>query len=110
MKYRLSKILWSVSLLLFLTHFSLADNSKGEKPAKSKSLPPGLQLQQQQGKPLPPGWQKKLKVGEILDPDVRAHGEVIVPLDPRGFITIKVDDRLIRLNEATQEIIEILSE
>ena len=70
-------------------------------------LPPGLKMNHERGKPLPPGWQKKLKVGDVLDEQVYAHGQVVARGD--GVITIRVDDRLIRLAKDTREILDILS-
>lgn len=76
---------------------------------KDKSqLPPGLQKKAASGKQLPPGWQKKLRKGAVLDRDVYRHGTVVVPLDPRGLITIRVDDRLLRLHKESRKIIDIL--
>lgn len=72
-------------------------------------LPPGLQKKAERGKPLPPGWQKKLQVGAILDDDIYHHGVVIRPRDRDGYITIRVDNEIIRLVDATREIVEILS-
>jgi hypothetical protein len=76
---------------------------------KDKSeLPPGLQKKAAKGKQLPPGWQKKLQKGNTLDRDIYRQGKVVVPLDPLGLITIRVDDRLIRLHKETRKIIDIL--
>ena len=76
---------------------------------KDKSgLPPGLQKKAAQGKQLPPGWEKKLKKGNTLDRDIYRQGTVVAPLDPLGLITIRVDDRLIRLHKETRKIINIL--
>lgn len=75
---------------------------------KDKSLPPGLQKKVDSGEPLPPGWQKKLQKGEILDYRVYRRGRIVVPANQQGIITIKVEDRVIRLMEATREIIDIL--
>ena len=76
---------------------------------KDKSeLPPGLQKKAAKGKQLPPGWQKKLKRGGTLERDVYRRGTIIAPLDPRGLITIRVDDRVIKLHQKTREIIDIL--
>ncbi len=76
---------------------------------KDKSeLPPGLQKKAAKGKQLPPGWQKKLQKGNTLDRDIYRRGMVVVPLDPRGLITIRVDDRLIKLHKETRKIVDIL--
>ncbi len=75
---------------------------------KGKSLPPGLQKQVNRGRPLPPGWQDKLQVGQRLDDEIFNHG-VIIASEPRlGHISIRVDDRVIRLIAATHEIIDVL--
>ena len=81
-----------------------ADKDKGEK----KQLPPGLQMNVERGKPLPPGWQNKLAKGEILDNDIYLHGDIVVPVDPDGLITIQIEGKLVRLYKATREIVEIL--
>lgn len=75
---------------------------------KNKSLPPGLQKKVDSGESLPPGWQKKLYKGEILDYRIYRQGSIVVPVNHEGIITIKVEDKVIRLMEATREIIDIL--
>lgn len=75
---------------------------------KDKPLPPGLQKKAERGKPLPPGWQKKLAKGEILDRAVYARSKQIGQVDSRGIVTIRVEDRVIRLYKATREIVDIL--
>ncbi|MCK5360884.1 MAG: hypothetical protein KAJ95_09680 [Gammaproteobacteria bacterium] len=75
---------------------------------KDKPLPPGLQKKVDRGESLPPGWQKKLHKGEILDYQVYRHGRVVIPVNHEGILTINVDGKLIRLMEATREIIDIL--
>jgi len=82
---------------------------KREHKPHSKEVPYGLYKRQENtGKPLPPGWQKKLHKGDILDKDVYDHGKVIRPRDKDGRVVIQVDNKVIRLYEATREIIEIL--
>lgn len=78
------------------------------KKNKTKSLPPGLQKKVERGGELPPGWQKKLKKGETLDQEVYNHGTVIKPVNKDGIITIKIEDRILRVIEATREIVDIL--
>ena len=72
-------------------------------------LPYGLQKKLKKGKPLPPGWQKKLRVGGVLDPGIYSHGDIVIPLDSYGLVTIRVEGKLIRLYQATREIAEILN-
>jgi hypothetical protein len=71
-------------------------------------LPPGLQKKAAHGN-LPPGWQKKLVVGHRLDSDVYRYGRVVVPVDDRGYVTVQIEDRRLRLIAATLEIIDILN-
>jgi hypothetical protein len=76
--------------------------------AKKDKLPYGLQKKVAKGEPLPPGWQKKLARGKILDMDIYRHKQVVVPLDSHGLITVRIEGKLVRLHEATREIIDIL--
>lgn len=83
----------------------------GAPPAfakKDKALPPGLQKKVERGGELPPGWQKKLARGEVLDQQVYDRGRIISPVDKMGNVVLQVEDRVLRLNKATREIIEIL--
>lgn len=75
----------------------------------TSSLPYGLQKKLQRGQSLPPGWQKKLRVGSVLDPRIYSRGDIVVPLDRHGLMTIRVEGKLIRLYQATREITEILN-
>lgn len=99
-----------MNIKLIIT-LSLALAVAGAPPAfakKDKPLPPGLQKKMERGGELPPGWQKKLAKGEILDRRVYNRGTVITPMDERGIITIRVEDRVLRLYKASREIVEIL--
>ena len=80
------------------------------KKGKNKSLPPGLQKNVERGKPLPPGWQKKLSKGQIMDRDIYGAGKIIVPLDPLGIVTMKIDDKIFRVMKKSREIVDILHE
>jgi len=71
-------------------------------------LPPGLQKKVMDGKPLPPGWQKKLVKGKTLDREVYRRCYRMTPVDDQGIITVMVDRRVLRLIEATLEIVEII--
>lgn len=75
---------------------------------KAKQLPPGLQKKLAKGQSLPPGWQKKLIVGERLERSIYQQGNVVVPLDSKGLLTISLEGKLVRLVNATREIVEIL--
>jgi len=90
--------------LVMTTSCVCADPGNG----KSGNLPPGLEKKAQSGKPLPPGWQKKLKVGSILESDVYAHARVVAPLGKHGEITVDIDGRILKLEESSREILEII--
>ena len=75
---------------------------------KPKKLPYGLQKKLEKGQSLPPGWQKKLIVGYRMDKEVYQQGDIVVPLDSRGLLTIRLEGKLVRLVKATREIVEIL--
>lgn len=96
-----------VVTIILLGAFSICSPA-GAKNNKQKPLPPGLQKNMQRGKALPPGWQKKLAKGEILDKDIFNRGIIIVPPDMNGLMTIRVEDKLIRLLKSTREIVDIL--
>jgi hypothetical protein len=81
----------------------LAKNEKG----KNKPLPQGLQMKLDRGGSLPPGWQKKLAKGEVLEESVYNHGVVVIPIDSDGMLTVRIEGKLIKLIEATREIVEI---
>ncbi|QCZ93131.1 hypothetical protein [Salinimonas iocasae] len=78
------------------------------KTNKDKSLPPGLEKKVNRMGQLPPGWQKKLAVGKHLDTQVYKNASVMAPVQNDGIVTVEVDGRVIRLIEATREIVEIL--
>ena len=75
---------------------------------KPKKLPYGLQKKLEKGQSLPPGWQKKLIVGSRMDKEVYQQGDIVVPLDSRGLLTIRLEGKLVRLVKATREIVQIL--
>jgi hypothetical protein len=60
------------------------------------------------GGSLPPGWQKKLVRGEILVEPIYSHSEIVIPVDSEGLLTVRVEGKLIRLIQATREIIDIV--
>ena len=84
--------------------------AQAKKKDKHKQLPPGLAKNEARGKPLPPGWQKKLAKGQVMDRDIYDRGKIIVPLDPLGIVTIKIEDKVFRIMEKNREIIDILRE
>lgn len=96
-------LLFCVSLFLIFGVYGISF----AKDNKEKSLPPGLQKKSERGQSLPPGWQKKLIVGTILENDIYKHGKMIAT-DNRGFVTISIEGKLIKLIKDTREIVEIL--
>ncbi len=98
---------YTIALLIMLglcAGTALAGNNQN----KDKSLPQGLQMKLDRGGTLPPGWQRKLARGEILAEPVYRHSEIVIPVDSRGLLTVRIEGKLIRLVEATREIIDIV--
>ena len=54
------------------------------------------------------GWEKKLAVGKRLDRDIYKHARVVVPLGKEGTVTVRIENKVVRLIQATREIVEIL--
>ncbi len=80
----------------------------------AKRLPPGLAKKQARGSPLPPGWQDKCVPGEILPGPVyeQSHPlppELVVklPAPPEATVTVTVAGKVVRLLEATREILDV---
>lgn len=94
-----------ITLLVLAALFSGPSFAKNDK---NKQLPPGLQKKAAKGKPLPPGWQKKLAKGQIMDKEVYRRSQIVVPLDSRGLITVRVEGKLVKLYKATREVAEVL--
>lgn len=94
------------SLMAPMLAFAKHDNEQGKK---DKDLPPGLQKKVDRGEPLPPGWQKKLHRGDILDYDIYDRGRIVVPLDKDGRISIQVEDSIIKLDEKSRQILDIVN-
>jgi hypothetical protein len=66
------------------------------------------------GAKLPPGWQKKIARGEILPEtvyrQVQPLPEVVIrklPPPPAGTILVTLDDKVLRLLEATRTIVDV---
>lgn len=85
-----------------------------QKGKKTKGLPPGLAKKVARGRPLPPGWQKKLVVGQVLPQEIYVHAEPVPPpvvaqLPParKGTITVVISGKIVRLIEATMEILDV---
>lgn len=81
---------------------------------KPRSLPPGLQKKLDRGGSLPPGWEKKLIKSQIMPVEVykECHPlppELVVklPPPPKGVITVTIEGKVVRLLEATREILDV---
>lgn len=95
-----------LSLTMSISTFAKDDH---EQHKKDKSLPPGLQKKVDQGQPLPPGWQKKLHRGDVLEHDIYDRGRIVVPLDRDGIISIQVEGALIKLDNNSRKILDIVN-
>ena len=102
------KILPLLSISAVLALISLPANSTTNNGHKDKSLPPGLAKKYDRTGELPPGWEKKLAVGKRLDRDIYKHARVVVPLGKEGTVTVRIENKVVRLIQATREIVEIL--
>ena len=81
---------------------------------KHKNLPPGLAKKVQEGKPLPPGWQKKLARGEVLDHDIYINAVPVsreverqYPASKAGTKLLQVENKIIRVMDATRTILDV---
>lgn len=102
------KILPVIGVSVAIAIYSLPASATPNNPHKGKSLPPGIEKKYERTGELPPGWEKKLAVGERLDRDIYDHSHVIVPLGQDGIVTVRIENKVVRLIQATREIIEIL--
>lgn len=79
-----------------------------------ESLPPGLQKKVARGGQLPPGWERKLQVGEPLDAELYRQSEPVtsaikasLPVGPSGTVEVRLEGKVVRLLEATREIVDV---
>jgi hypothetical protein len=92
-----------------------APRGKGKKKGwKHGGLPPGLAKKVERSGQLPPGWQRKLAKGEIMPVEVyqQCHSlprEVVVqlPPPPSGTVMVAIDGKIVRLIQATREILDV---
>lgn len=95
-------------------------NSKNKehkhKDKKQKQLPPGLQKKLERGGQLPPGWQMKVARGEVLDAELYAQSRSLpsdiidlLPVNPKGTSIRQIDDRIVRVMDATNVIVDVLA-
>jgi hypothetical protein len=73
-----------------------------------------LQKKVARGESLPPGWEAKLRQGETMPPEVYAQchplpPEVVrqLPPSPPGTITVVIGGKVVRLIQATREILDV---
>ncbi len=100
----MKKVIMTMLSIAVAVSFSAAE----AKPDNEKQLPHGLQKKLARSGELPPGWEKKLRLGEPLDNDIYNAAHIVAPLDQHGVITVEIEGRIIRLIQASREIIEIL--
>ncbi|WP_245795428.1 hypothetical protein [Thioalkalivibrio denitrificans] len=80
-----------------------------------RELPPGLQRRLARGGDLPPGWQRKVERGEVLSQEQVRHGRRVdeelrrrLPPQPDGTVIMETEDQVIRVLEATGEVLDVL--
>mgnify|MGYP003571696274 CR=1 FL=1 len=89
-------------------------HAKKHKIKKEKALPYGLQKKLKRTGELPPGWKKKLQVGEVVPQDILSKGVILDPKEiskypePSYSKIYKIQDKIIRINKATQVILDVL--
>ena len=79
-----------------------------------RSLPPGLAKKIARGGGLPPGWEHKCVTGQQMPPEVYQacrplprELEVKLPVPPVGTVTVAVGGKVVRLLEATRQILDV---
>jgi len=97
----------SIILIIVTALALIAGPAFSKQDKEAKTLPPGLQKKADIGN-LPPGWKKKMVVGSTIGEGVVGQGVIIDSVDESGVVTIKVEDKIIRLIKATREIVEIV--
>lgn len=79
-----------------------------------RSLPPGLAKKVARGGRLPPGWEDKCVRGQTMPVEVYRECRplprelaVTLPVPPVGTVTVAVGGKVVRLLEATREILDV---
>lgn len=90
------------------------DEGEYGKKHKEKKLPPGLRMKLERGGELPPGWQKKVARGEVLDAEIYSHSHSLpdeirrrMPRDIDGTSIRRIDDRIVRVMDATRTVLDV---
>jgi hypothetical protein len=88
--------------------------AQAKRGKKSKQLPPGLAKKVARGEQLPPGWQKKCEAGQVMPVEVfeKTHPlppdlVVKLPPPPSGTVTVVIGGKVVRLLQATREILDV---
>ena len=87
---------------------------KGHKDGKGKSLPPGLAKKAARGEPLPPGWEKRVVRGQVISAEVYRQCQPLpvevttrLPAPPPGTVIVTIEGKVVRLAQATLEILDV---
>ena len=83
-------------------------DNKGHDKTYS-GLPPGLQKKVANGGSLPPGWQKKVNNGQVFDPDLRRYSYRSPYHSPKGTSDYILDNKVVRVLDATNVILDVLT-
>ncbi len=43
-----------------------------------------------------------------MEYDIYRHSDIVIPIDSNGLLTVRIEGKLVRLYEATREIVEIM--
>lgn len=76
---------------------------------KYSDLPPGLQKKVANGGSLPPGWQKKVSNGQVFSPELRTYSKRSPYTSPKGTSDYILEDKVIRVMDSTNVILDVLS-
>lgn len=95
-------------LVLLLLAACLFQGTALAKNDNTKPLPSGLQKKLDRGGTLPPGWERRLVRGQVMEESIYRESEIVIPVDRDGLLTVRVEGKLIKLIEATREIIEVV--
>ena len=97
-------------------HKGKDNGKKKHKDKKKKKLPPGLRKKVERGGELPPGWQKKVARGEVLDGEMYEVSSDLpkgilkqLPNAPDGTSVRQIEDTVVRVMDATGEILDVLT-
>jgi len=112
---KIALILVCISLILGTNALAKSDKSnKVNREKKQKQLPYGLEKKVQRGGELPPGWKNKLNKGDILDERILKQS-IVLRQDtyPKEYVDnysriYKIEDKIIRVMNATNEILNVL--